>query len=175
MRRPMINGRNRADGPELQNGDIVRILTSPQGKPSRDWLKIAKSSRTRAKIKSWFRQQERQEREEKSRRGRELLEKEASRRNPGVENPLEPISPQLAHIARELGYASLDELVIAVGSGNHLRRASWAASRRRRRRLPSPSRSPRRSRRSSARRPTRKSSSTARRACSSRSRSVAAR
>ncbi len=115
----MINGRIAPMDQELQNGDIVRILTSPQGKPSRDWLKIAKSSRTRAKIKSWFRQQERQEREEKSRRGRELLEKEASRRNPGVENPLEPISPQLAHIARELGYASLDELVIAVGSGNH--------------------------------------------------------
>ena len=97
----MINGRIAPMDQELQNGDIVRILTSPQGKPSRDWLKIAKSSRTRAKIKSWFRQQERQEREEKSRRGRELLEKEASRRNPGVENPLEPISPQLAHIARE--------------------------------------------------------------------------
>ena len=115
----MINGRIAPMDQELQNGDIVRILTSPQGKPSRDWLKIAKSSRTRTKIKSWFRQQERQEREEKSRRGRELLEKEASRRNPGVENPLEPISSQLAHIARELGYASLDELVIAVGSGNH--------------------------------------------------------
>ena len=116
----MINGRIAPMDQELQNGDIVRILTSPQGKPSRDWLKIAKSSRTRTKIKSWFRQQERQEREEKSPpRGRELLEKEASRRNPGVENPLEPISSQLAHIARELGYASLDELVIAVGSGNH--------------------------------------------------------
>lgn len=115
----MINGRIAPMDQELQNGDIVRILTSPQGKPSRDWLKIAKSSRTRAKIKSWFRQQERQEREEKSKRGRELLEKEAARRSPGVENPLEPITPQLAHIARELGYASLDELVIAVGSGSH--------------------------------------------------------
>ena len=119
MRRHDDKRAHRADGPGASERRHSRILTSPQGKPSRDWLKIAKSSRTRAKIKSWFRQQERQEREEKSRRGRELLEKEASRRNPGVENPLEPISPQLAHIARELGYASLDELVIAVGSGNH--------------------------------------------------------
>lgn len=115
----MINGRIAPMDQELQNGDIVRILTSPQGKPSRDWLKIAKSSRTRAKIKSWFRQQEKQEREEKAKRGRELLEREASRRNPGVENPLDPICSQLAHIARELGYASLDELIIAIGNGSH--------------------------------------------------------
>lgn len=115
----MINGRIAPMDQELHNGDIVRILTSPQGKPSRDWLKIAKSNRTRSKIKSWFRQQERQEREEKSKRGRELLEKEAARRNPGVENPLEAVTSQLAHIARDLGYSSLEELIIAVGSGSH--------------------------------------------------------
>ena len=115
----MINGRIAPMDQELHNGDIVRILTSPQGKPSRDWLKIAKSNRTRSKIKSWFRQLERQERDEKSKRGRELLEKEAARRSPGVENPLEAVNSHLAHIARELGYSSLDELVIAVGSGSH--------------------------------------------------------
>lgn len=115
----MINGRIAPMDQELQNGDIVRILTSPQGKPSRDWLKIAKSARTRAKIKSWFRQQERQEREEKAQRGRELLSKEAARRNPGVENALEALIPQITHVARELGYSSLEELLIAVGSGSH--------------------------------------------------------
>lgn len=115
----MINGRIAPMDQELQNGDIVRILTSPQGKPSRDWLKIAKSSRTRSKIKSWFRQQERQEREEKLRRGRELLEKEAARRSPGMPNPMEALSPQLAHVARDLGYTGLEELLIAVGSGVH--------------------------------------------------------
>ena len=73
----MINGRIAPMDQELQNGDIVRILRSPQGKASRDRLKIAKCSITRGKIKSWFRQQEGQEREEKSRRGREILEKEA--------------------------------------------------------------------------------------------------
>ncbi|MCF0247568.1 MAG: bifunctional (p)ppGpp synthetase/guanosine-3',5'-bis(diphosphate) 3'-pyrophosphohydrolase, partial [Synergistes sp.] len=115
----MINGRIAPMDQKLQNGDIVRILTSPQGKPSRDWLKIAKSSRTRSKIKSWFRQQEKQERDEKMKRGVELLEKEAVRRYPNEEKPLEAINSKLSFIAREMGYASLDELIIAVGSGNH--------------------------------------------------------
>ena len=115
----MVNGRIAPMDQQLQNGDIVRILTSPQGKPSRDWLKIAKSSRTRSRIKSWFRQQDRQEREEKIKRGKELLEKEALRRNPGTENPLDAISSQLSHVAREMGYLSLEELIVSVGTGNH--------------------------------------------------------
>lgn len=115
----MINGRIAPMDQELHNGEIVRILTSPQGKPSWDWLKIAKSNRTRTKIRAWFRQQEKQDRDEKVKRGRELLEKEAARRNPGVDNPLEALTPKLSHIARELGYANLDELIIAVGSGSH--------------------------------------------------------
>ena len=115
----MINGRIAPMDQELHNGDIVRILTSPQGKPSRDWLKIAKSSRTRSKIKSWFKQHDRMEREEKIKRGRELLEKEALRRNPVVANPLEAMSSQLSHIAHDMGYLSLEELIVSVGNGSH--------------------------------------------------------
>lgn len=115
----MVNGRIAPMDQELNNGDIVRILTSPQGKPSRDWLKIAKSSRTRSKIKSWFRQLDRLEREDKVKRGRELLEKEAARRNPGIDSPLDLISSQLSHVAREMGYISLEELIMSVGTGSH--------------------------------------------------------
>ena len=115
----MVNGRIAPMDHVLQNGDIVRILTSPQGKPSRDWLKIAKSTRTRSKIKSWFRQQDRQEREEKIRRGRDLIEKESLRRNPGIENPLETLSPNLSQVAREMGYLNTEELIVSVGTGNH--------------------------------------------------------
>lgn len=116
----MVNGRIAPMDQPLHNGDIVKVLTSPQGKPSRDWLKIAKSSRTRGKIKSWFRQQDRQERDEKIKRGRELLEKDAARR--GVidgDKRLETISNQLGHIAHDMGYLNVDELIASVGSGNH--------------------------------------------------------
>ena len=43
----------------LHQGDIVEIVTSPTQHPSRDWLKIVKSNRARAKINQWLKIEER--------------------------------------------------------------------------------------------------------------------
>ncbi|MDO4987507.1 MAG: bifunctional (p)ppGpp synthetase/guanosine-3',5'-bis(diphosphate) 3'-pyrophosphohydrolase [Synergistes sp.] len=104
---------------ELKNYDCVEILTSSQAKPSRDWLNTAKANRTRNKIRAWFKQQEKEERETKLEKGTDLLTKELAKRNPGKKDGIESLSTQLAHIAREIGYTSLDEMIIAVASGNH--------------------------------------------------------
>lgn len=57
-----INGKIVPIHYELKNGEQVEILTSKQGSPSRDWLNphlgYLKSSRARAKVRSWFRQQD---------------------------------------------------------------------------------------------------------------------
>ena len=45
-----VNGKFVSLKHELNNGDIVEILTSKNQKPSREWLKFVKSSRSRSKI-----------------------------------------------------------------------------------------------------------------------------
>ena len=45
----------------LENGNIVEVLTTRGTGPSRDWLKIAKTSQAKNKIRQWFRQKGRDE------------------------------------------------------------------------------------------------------------------
>ena len=60
----------------LRQGDIVEIVTSPNQHPSRDWLKIVKSSRARSKINQWLKVEERARSIEL---GREMFEREAKK------------------------------------------------------------------------------------------------
>ena len=50
-----INGAMKPITTVLANGDIVEVLTNPHSKgPSRDWLKIIKTSGARSKVKAFF-------------------------------------------------------------------------------------------------------------------------
>ena len=49
-----INGKPVSFAYELQNGDVVNILTG-EGKPSTDWMRYAKSRSTRSKLRAYFR------------------------------------------------------------------------------------------------------------------------
>ena len=53
-----INGNPVPISYELQNGDVVSILTG-EGKPSTDWMRYAKSRSTRSKLRSYFRARQR--------------------------------------------------------------------------------------------------------------------
>jgi RelA/SpoT family (p)ppGpp synthetase len=52
-----INGKPVPFSYELQNGDVVSILTG-DGRPSTDWMRFAKSRSTRSKLRSYFRSQQ---------------------------------------------------------------------------------------------------------------------
>jgi GTP pyrophosphokinase len=107
-----VNGRLVSLNRQLQNGDVVEILTSKSSKgPSRDWLNphlgYIRTSHAREKIRQWFK---RQERAENIARGREMLEKELHRL--GVELPA--IQDKLLELFR---YESLDDLCLQIGYG----------------------------------------------------------
>jgi guanosine-3',5'-bis(diphosphate) 3'-pyrophosphohydrolase len=96
----------------LRQGDIVEIVTSPNQHPSRDWLKIVKSTRARAKINQWLKVEERARSIEL---GREMFEREARkyRLNPSALLGGEEIKKA----ATDFGFAGPDDLLAALGYG----------------------------------------------------------
>src|SRR5207245_6965855 len=72
-----INGRIAPLHRPLKNGDTVEVMTSPQAKPSRDWLAHVQTARARHKIRQWIRQEEH---EKSLELGREILAREVRRR-----------------------------------------------------------------------------------------------
>jgi guanosine-3',5'-bis(diphosphate) 3'-pyrophosphohydrolase len=98
---------------QLRSGDIVEVLTSKQERgPSRDWLKLVRTSRARNKIRAWFK---RERREDAERHGREQLQQ--ALRNRGL--PSQKVAPSdlLADVIREMGFRKADDFYIAVGQG----------------------------------------------------------
>lgn len=96
----------------LKSGDTVEIITSPTQSPSKDWLKIVKSSRAKAKIRAVIKQQERDQAAET---GRELLEKALKPFEMTVSR-LEK-SGEILKAAQFHGMRGIEELMVAVGYG----------------------------------------------------------
>lgn len=97
----------------LQNGDIVEIMTSSSVHgPSRDWLKLCKTSQARTKINQWFK---RERREENIIRGRELIDKELRRINMAHAQLFRP--EWVEAICKKYTFANIDDLYAAVGYG----------------------------------------------------------
>ena len=94
----------------LRNGDMVEIITSKRGGPSRDWmhpsLGFTKTNRARSKIRQWFRKQSR---EENIQQGTESLNRELKRLN---------IERSHDFIAKLFGYDKVDDFYAALGFGD---------------------------------------------------------
>ncbi len=98
----------------LKSGDTVEILTSKTQTPSKDWLKICKTSRAISKIKQYLMKIERDEHKET---GENLLEKALKRFDTSIKS-IEKKS-EFKFILERLHYKTLEELFVNIGS-NHL-------------------------------------------------------
>jgi len=97
---------------ELKNGDIVEVITSPHHTPSKDWLKIVKSSRARNKIRTWIKTEERKR---SVVLGREICEKDFRKYSVNLQKIQK--SGDFKRIAGEFGFSGDEDLLAAVGYG----------------------------------------------------------
>jgi len=96
----------------LQQGDIVEVVTSSGQHPSRDWLKIVRSNRARAKVNQWLKVEER---ERSLALGQELFEREARKYRLSPATLL--ASDEMRRLIGDLGFPSPDDLVASIGYG----------------------------------------------------------
>jgi len=96
----------------LRSGDVVEILTAPSQHPGKDWLKLVKTSRAIAKIRAFLKQVERTKAKQL---GQEILEREFRRFKTNLEKMSN--TTEMAKGIRELGYKSLEDILVALGYG----------------------------------------------------------
>ncbi len=95
---------------ELQNGDIVEIITQKNSHPSLDWLNYVVTAGARNRIRQWYK---RSHRDENIARGRELLEKEMGKS--GLDAMLKSEPAQAA--AERCNYPTVEDLLAGLGYG----------------------------------------------------------
>ena len=97
---------------QLQNGDIVEIVTSPTQYPRRGWLDLVKTSRARTRIRSWLR---RENKEKALKLGREICDREIRKYNTSLKKIIK--SGHIRLILKQFKCNSLEELLVKVGNG----------------------------------------------------------
>ncbi len=108
-----INGRMVPLRYELQSGDTVEIITKEDQRPSRDWLKIARTGRALSKIRREIREKERI----KSRDlGQSMLDKGLKKHGSNL-NKLQKAG-EIKEASKLLGYQRTEQLYLAIGQGH---------------------------------------------------------
>ena len=108
-----VNGRLVPIDYVLQNGDRVEVITSQNSRgPSRDWLKIVKSTQARNKINQFFKQELK---EENIVRGRELIQIYCRAKGYVLSDLLKP--EYIEAVLRKYGFRDWESVLAAIGHG----------------------------------------------------------
>ena len=98
---------------QIQNGDRIDIITSQNSKgPSRDWLKIVKSSQARNKINQWFKTEFR---EDNITHGKELVDKYC--KSKGIVFSSIATPQGLQKVIKKYGFRDWNAVLAAIGHG----------------------------------------------------------
>ncbi|MGN0659827.1 MAG: RelA/SpoT family protein [Emergencia sp.] len=108
-----VNGKMVTIDHTLHNGDIVEIVTSSNSSgPSVDWLKIAKSSTARTKIRQWLKKENKSDDVAK---GKDALDKYIRKKNYDPQQVAK--SSYLNKAMREMNIATMDEVYTQISKG----------------------------------------------------------
>ncbi len=108
-----VNGKLVPIETKLKNGDRVEIITSQNSRgPSRDWLKVVKSTTAKNRINQWFRHELK---EENIVKGREMLAAYARSKGKNLADLAKPAYQEVA--IRKYGFRDWDSVLAAVGHG----------------------------------------------------------
>jgi len=105
-----VNGKLMPLATKLKSGDTIEILIDKNRQPSRDWLKIVKTSKARSRIQHYLRTEERSA---AISLGKEMLEKEGRRMGINLSRAVKDGS--LAPLVSEFSVSSVEDLFASVG------------------------------------------------------------
>jgi len=109
-----VNGRLVPIDYTIQNGDRVEIITSSNSNgPSRDWLKLVKSTQAKNKINQWFRSVNKEENVSK---GKELLAESAKAKGLDFGKFNKPAYQE--DVIRKYGFHDWDAVLSAIGQNS---------------------------------------------------------
>ena len=107
-----VNGRMVPLKVTLKNGDVVEIVTQPSHRPSRDWLKVAKTSRALSKIRVVLREEQQ---EQSLALGRQILDKELRKHSLNLNKVMK--GPEFAEVLQETRCRTAEDYMRTVGYG----------------------------------------------------------
>lgn len=107
-----VNGRQVPLRYQIQNGDVIEIVTTAHQSPSKDWLKIVKTPKAKARIRHWLKQEQR---ERSVALGQELLDRELDRHATSLKELRK--HRRLDPVLQALGFGDEETLFAAVGYG----------------------------------------------------------
>lgn len=97
----------------MNNGDVVEIITNPNAKgPSRDWLKIVKTSSAKSKINAFFKKEMK---EDNIKKGKTILENNAKIKNYNLSKLM--TNECLNEVFEKYSFQSVDDMYASIGYG----------------------------------------------------------